>query len=173
MERTLKVLQELQDLGLYSQWAISGAMALNMYIDPVFTEGLDVTIQLPPAGGLPVSMSPIYAELAHRGYAFLDGDHVDIDGVSVQFLSFADGSLEDEAMREAGSLTLFGVPVRVFPLEHLMAIMVQVGRPKDKARLATLLEDYSGKVDWDRFRLLLERHGLALQFDRFRRALDA
>ena len=152
---------------------ISGAMALNMCIDPVFTEDLDVTIQLPPTSGLIVTLAPIFCELASRGFDKIDGDHIDIAGVSVQFLSFAPGSLEDDAIRKAKSLTLFGVQVLVFPLEHLLAIMIQLGRSKDKQRLASMMEDYSERVDWDGFHSLLNKHGLADKFDRFKRTLDA
>lgn len=173
MEKTLQTLQELQNEGFYSRWAISGAMSLNMYIDPVFTEDLDVTIQLPPSSGLIVTLAPIFSELASRGFDKIDGDHVDIAGVSVQFLAFVPGSLEDDAMREARSLTLFGVQAFVFPLEHLLAIMIQLGRSKDKQRLASIIEDYSERVDWDCFHFLLNKHGLAEKFNRFKRTLDA
>ena len=76
-------------------------------------------------------------------------------------------------MRETGSLTVFGVDVLVFPLEHLLAIMIQLGRSKDKQRLASMMEDYGERVDWDRFHSLLSKHGLSEKFARFKRTLDA
>jgi ribosome-binding protein aMBF1 (putative translation factor) len=51
--------------------------------------------------------------------------------------------------------------------------MIQLGRSKDKQRLASMMEDYGERVDWDRFHSLLSKHGLSEKFARFKRTLDA
>lgn len=51
--------------------------------------------------------------------------------------------------------------------EHLAAIALQTGRPKDKARLLQFVE--AGAIDAPRFDNLIARHGLVEQWREFER----
>jgi hypothetical protein len=167
MRRTLEVLNELQHEGLYSSWALAGAMGLNRYIDPVATHDLDVTVQLPDAGLL-VSLSPIYAALARRGFNDVRGEHIIIAGVAVQFLVAPPGGIAAEALSRAQSATMFDVPIRVFPLEHLLAIMLELGRPKDRVRLGMVLSQYPERVPQTNFDDIVRRFKLSDRLTRFK-----
>ena len=49
--------------------------------------------------------------------------------------------------------------------EHLTAIALKVGRPKDKIRVAQFIE--SGILDKNKLRQILERHGLLAKWKQF------
>jgi hypothetical protein len=183
VKRTLEVLNELEAQGVFSRYAIGGAMAATFYTEPVLTFDLNVFVLLHPAAGGLISLAPIYDTLARRGYT-KDKEHdvqgcrrvdrtgravtrpsdreiasqcVLIEGVPVQFLP-AYNSLIEEALAQAREIDYDGVRTRVVRAEHLVAICLQTGRAKDRARVALLHE----QSDLDRTFLadLLRRYSL-------------
>jgi hypothetical protein len=86
--------------------------------------------------------------------------------VPVQFL-VAGTSLGDEAIRDARTLAYGDKAVRVMTAEHLLALVVELSRPKDRARITLFLE----QCDFDRARLfeILTRHQLK---DKWTRTLE-
>jgi len=75
--------------------------------------------------------------------------------------------LEKEAYENATVREVEGVRVRVVLPEHLVAIMLKVGRLKDLARVEMFLSQ--GAVDPDMLNDILERHALTeklAEFDR-------
>ena len=155
MKLALQIINDLEREGLIRRPAIGGAMALLFHAEPFATFDLDIFCLLPPAGLL-VSLEPIYTALSARGF-HAEAEAVVIGGVPVQFIP-ADNPLVTEALVQALSLTFEGVPVRVLTLEHLMAIMVQTDRPKDRQRLAMLAGNPA--IDDARLRGILSRHEL-------------
>jgi hypothetical protein len=137
MEQTLRIINELERDGVIGRYAIGGAFGVMFYAEPVATFDLDIFCVLPQRGLL-VDLGPLYAELAERGY-LPEGEQVQIEGVPVQFL-VPPSALVEEALREANNKVLFGVETRVFTYEHLLAIMVDTGRPKDKLRIVQCLQ---------------------------------
>lgn len=85
MRRTLRVLNELEQKGHLSRYAIGGAMGATFYVEPLLTFDLDVFVVLPQTSGGLLSLAPLYAALRARGYAE-EGECVLIEGVPVQFL---------------------------------------------------------------------------------------
>jgi hypothetical protein len=73
----------------------------------------------------------------------------------------------EEALREAVTVDVDGVPARVFTAEHLAAIALQTGRAKDKARLLQFVE--AGALEAERFQAILARHGLVDRWGEFER----
>lgn len=141
MEATIRVLNEMAAEGVVETYALGGAMAAIFYVEPVATFDLDVFVVLPPGerGGLLVTLESQMRWLAERGYR-PDGEHVVVEGVPVQLLP-AWNALISEAVAAAVEKTLGQVKVRVCRPEHLMAILVQTGRAKDRARLQMFLEE--------------------------------
>jgi len=86
--------------------------------------------------------------------------------VPVQLLP-AYNDLVAEALDRAESRTFEGVPVRVLSLEHLMAIMLQTNRPKDRERLAMLAGNET--VDRERLNDILLRYQLVDAWNRLTR----
>jgi hypothetical protein len=75
--------------------------------------------------------------------------------------------LTEEAVREAETADLDGMPVRVVTARHLAVIALSVGRAKDMTRILTLLE--SGSVNADTIDVLAAKHALTAKWTAFRK----
>ena len=158
MEAAIRVLNEMVADGIVEAYALGGAMAAVFYVEPVATFDLDVFVLLPPAerDHLVVTLEKQNRWLSDRGYR-ASGEHVMVESVPVQLLP-AYNDLVAEAVVSALDRPLGQVTARVCRPEHLMAILVQTGRAKDRARLQMFLEE----AEFDRAALdeLLDRFGL-------------
>lgn len=166
MEKTLKVINDLERLGIIERYAMGGGMAVLYYVEPVLTYDLDVFVFLPREKGrkeVLITLEPIYKELKGRGYR-VDREHILVEGVPVQFLP-AYNPLVEEAVSEARSVRYGKVGSRVVRVEHLIAILLQTGRPKDEARILQLREE--AKIDGRRLTGILARHGLKQRWAAF------
>jgi len=157
MRKAIEILEQLTLDGTLTAYAIGGGVAATFYAEPVLTYDLDVFVLLRPSSGLLVSLSPLYEKL--RGMGFEEKqEHMVVGGLPVQFIP-AYNALVEEAVENAVSLPFGDTTVRVVSPEHLLAIMLQTGRPKDRARAALFVEE--AEVDSDRLRQILDRHGLS------------
>jgi hypothetical protein len=138
MEATLKILAELETTGIISRYAIGGAMGAIFYIEPFLTYDLDIFVVLPQTPSGLLTLTPIYDELRRRGYQ-AEAECVLVEGVPVQFLP-AYNPLLEEALVEAQLLPYGELQTRVIRPEHLVAIMVQTGRHKDRQRFSMFME---------------------------------
>jgi len=73
--------------------------------------------------------------------------------------------LEKEGLREAIETEVEGVKTRVMSAEHLVAIALRTGRPKDYARILQFLEQDA--VDKDKLKVILRRHRLMPRLKQF------
>jgi len=55
-------------------------------------------------------------------------------------------------------------------VEHLLAIMLQTYRPKDRERILLILDE--AQIDMHYLENVLERHGLQEKWSKFRRRYD-
>jgi len=150
------VLNELETQGVFSRYAIGGAMAATFYTEPFLTFDLDVFVVLPPTPGGLLTVAPIYEALRARGYREED-ECVLIEGVPVQFLP-AYNTLIEEALNEAQEIMYEDMRTRVLRSEHLVAICLQTGRDKDRERVRILREQT--KLDLKFLAEVLSRHQL-------------
>jgi len=164
IEATLAVLNEMQAATVFDKYAIGGAVAAFLYIEPAATFDLDVFIAWRPAEGGLLTPHPLYKYLADKGYGEYQKEAIMIEGWAVQFLPLGTPLIE-EALKEAVGIEIKGVPTRVFTKEHLMAICLQTGRPKDLARLVQFVDESS--PDMGRFAKVLERHTLTQVWNAF------
>lgn len=162
MEATLRVLNELEQAGVMSRYAIGGAMAATFYVEPLLTFDLDVFVVLPPTRGGLLTLEPLYEALRARGYREED-ECVNIEGVPVQFLP-AYNALLEEALAEARETMYEATPTRVLRTEHLVAIALQTGRDKDRERVRLLRE---APFDPDYLAGVLARHGLGERWNQW------
>jgi hypothetical protein len=156
MKRTIGVLNELERKGLFSRYAIGGAMGAIFYTEPFLTFDLDVFVVLPSTPGGLLTLAPIYDALRARGYAE-ENQCVTIEGVPVQFLP-AYNALVEEALNHAQETLYEDVPVRVARSEYLIAVALQTGRNKDRERVRILHEQ--ANIDRDVLADILKRHQL-------------
>ena len=149
---------------IVDRYAIGGAVGATFYLEPVATLDVDIFIsfQAQP-GSLLISPEPVFKYLTERG-ARIEGEYLIIADWPVQFLP-PTGPLVEEALAEAVEVEVEEIKTRVFTAEHLAAIALQTGRPKDKARLLQFIE--SGALSAERFQNILERHALAGSWRKF------
>jgi hypothetical protein len=166
VKETLEVINNMQADGVIGQYAIGGAVGATFYLEPSATVDLDVFIVLPgeAANGL-VSLAPVYEHLKARGGRVQD-EYIVIADWPVQFLLPAN-ELEHAAVAEAVETEVDGVPTRVMPAEHLVAIALRVGRAKDHNRILQFLEQ--GAVDRRKLQGVLEENGLTSKWRDFER----
>ena len=157
MKRTLQVLNEMERDGVFTRYAIAGAMAATFYVEPLLTFDLDVFVVLPQAPGGLLTLAPLYDALRARGYSEQENECIRIEGVPVQFLP-AYNALLEEALKEAQEIMYEDVPARVLRSEHLLAICLQTGRSKDRERVRILREQ--AKLDQNFLADVLRRHQL-------------
>lgn len=82
----------------------------------------------------------------------------------VQFLG-PPGALGEEALDEATTIDVEGIPARVFAAEYIAALCLQTGRAKDKARLLQFVEE--GAFEPEKFEGIITRHDLSSAWARF------
>jgi len=165
MEKTLAVLNRMQADGIINRYAIGGAIAATRYIEPFHTSDIDVFVFLPFSTSGLVSISPIYTYLGRLGYE-AQGEYINVEGWPVQFLPVYN-SLSEEALSHAVEVNFGSTPTRVLSAEHLAAIMLETGRPKDYARLVQFIE--SDALDISKLHDILARNGLLTKWDSFHR----
>lgn len=162
MEKTLDVIQDLQKKGLINQYAIGGGIAAVFYIESIMT--FDIDIFFIPAENeqnlLP--LSPIYEYLKEKGYK-PEKEYIIIEGIPVQFLP-AFNQLVEEAVSEATPTRYKEVDTKVMKLEHLIAIMLQTNRPKDRERVVKAINE--GKPDKTLLDKILNKFKLKTRLDR-------
>ncbi|MBA3993622.1 MAG: hypothetical protein C0469_08850 [Cyanobacteria bacterium DS2.3.42] len=151
----LRILNSLESDGVIGKYAIGGSIALLFYVEPFFTEDLDIFCHLPHTGTL-FSLASAYERLGSLGYR-ADGEFIQIEGVLVQFL-LPPTPLVEEALDAAIDVQVEGVPTRIFQYEHLLAIMAETHRPRDRAKVAAALD--CATPDQEKLHQILARYNL-------------
>jgi hypothetical protein len=157
MRKTIEILNRMVDDNIIKGYAIAGAVAAIFYTEPSDTVDLDILVAFPKTDSI-ITLDPIVSYLANLGYTEFETEGIVIEGIPVQLLPTTN-ALSEEAYQQARSEHFYGVPTRIVRVEHLMATMLEVGRPKDQIRLAMCLEE--ADYDEERFASIIERHGLS------------
>jgi len=154
-KKTFTVLNQMVADGVIENYAVVGAVGAMFYVEPFSTKDLDVLVPT-PEDRLIIEL-PGWDYLKARGYTKIEKEAIVVEGWPLQFLP-ATTPLEYEAYLKAQVLDVEDVSVRVATPEHLVAIMVKVGRQKDLARIAMFLSQDA--VDASALEGVLNRHGL-------------
>ena len=169
MQAVCDTLEQLASEGVLKQYAIGEATAAGFHGEPLATRDVDVFVFVDPMPGmLLVSLKPIFNRLNELGFNEFEEEGLLIHGFPVQFLSASPG-LESEAVDSAMVVEWDQHRLRVMCPEHLAAIALTVGRPKDRARLVYLAE--LPNFDFATFNDILARHGLSNQWHQWASAL--
>ncbi len=165
MEKTIKIINELQKKGLIKDYAIGGGIATIFYVEPILTYDLDIFfISSEEEKGI-TTLSSIYDWFKRKGYKPYK-EHIIIEGIPVQFIPVYN-ELVNDAIKEIVEVKYKNVKTRVLKPEYLIAIMMETFRPKDKERIIKLLDE--AKIDMDYLSRILQKHGLDKKFERFMR----
>ena len=170
METVCRTLAELVTEGIIEDYAIGGATAAGFYGEPIATRDIDVFAFVPqPPNSLLITLEPLYARLAEKGFSQFDEEGILIHGYPVQFISPSPG-LEMEAVKMAQAMSWNDLELKIMRPEYLAAIALNVGRTKDRARLIYLYE--LPVFDRDGFLKIIENHGLKDRWEAWAKALD-
>lgn len=154
-------LRAAKDAGVVGAYALGGAVAATVYIEPAATEDVDVFVAMAPRSGqLLVTLEAVYSFFQARG-AEVAGERLAIGGWSVQLLPPPTPLVED-ALASAVELEVEGTVVPVLTEEHLAAISIETNRLKDKLRVRQFLA--SPTLDRVRFEMLVERFDLKSKY---------
>jgi hypothetical protein len=164
IKEVLSTINQMQADGVIDRYAVGGAVGATFYLEPIATLDVDIFVAFrPEPGKLIVSPQPLIDYLTARGCR-VEGEYLIIADWPVQFLP-PPTPLAEEALSEAVSFDVEEVPTRVFSAEHLACIALELGRPKDKARLLQFIE--AGVLDPARLEAILVRHHLSEKWRRF------
>ena len=135
------------------------------YTEPVLTYDFDVVCRFPGEGPL-IDPAPVFARLKEWGFKFGKEDRVTINGVPVQFIPASPGLME-EALNKAMPVSVCGVKTRILRAEYLAAIMLELYRPKDRAKLDLLVGNEGVVFDKSLYLDILERYKLVAKWRRY------
>lgn len=156
MKETLKLINRMVKTKVIKDYAIGGAIAAIYYLEPFDTADLDIFVQVETSDNDLMILAPIYEYLTSHGYK-AKSEFVFIEELPVQFLPVFN-SLTEEAVEKAQPIKYARVTTRVMRPEHLVAIMLDTGRPKDYLRIGMFLEQ--GVVNMRSLNAVLKRHKL-------------
>jgi len=146
MKATLAVINQMQADGVISRYAIGGAVAATFYSSPpprwtlTFSSPSRLATPVPAHFGTDLRVSRLPWLSDQREYVI-------IEGWQVQFLPPGD-ALGEEALAQASETRVDDVPTWVMTAEHLVALALQLGRPKDFTRILQFIE--AGVLDPDK-----------------------
>ncbi len=134
MKESFEVLNEMVRDRVIENYAIAGAIGATFYVEPFATQNIDVLVMMPEARSGVIAEIPGGDYLQKRGYTEIRGEAIVVGNWPLQFVPISD-ALEEEAYLNAEVFSLGETSVRVVLAEHLVAIMLKVGRAKDMARI--------------------------------------
>lgn len=162
MDKTLKIIKELESKKIIQDFSIGGGIAVLYYIEPLLTYDLDIFF-IPAEDRIDV-LSPIYDYLKNRDCK-IQGEHILIEGVPVQFIPVYNELLK-EAVLNTNEVRYGKMKTKVLSLEYLVAIMLQTNRAKDRERLVKIFEE--AKVDIRLLKGILKKFSLLEQYNKFK-----
>jgi hypothetical protein len=157
MEKLIRVMNQLRDEGIVTDYAIGGGAATLFYTEPFFTEDVDVFVHIKVESKL-IDLSPIYERAVQLG-AVVEGVYLVIGDAHAQII-VPPTQLEEEALQNAQEKTFGDSKVKAFSPEYLIAIYLRIGRSKDKLKVELLREQ--AEIDQMRLNAILKRHNLKL-----------
>jgi hypothetical protein len=163
-KKTFAVLNQMVADGAIENYAVAGAIGAIFYVEPFSTEDLDVFV-VTPEDRLIIEL-PGWDYLKARGYTKVEKEGIVVEGWPVQFVP-ATTPLEREAYLNAQIVNVDEVPVRVVLPEHLVAIMLNVGRLKDVARIEMFLSQNA--VNVSALEDIVDRYGLSEKWADYKR----
>ncbi len=167
MDRVAVLLNKMVEQGIIADYAVFGAVAQMRYTEAVVTLDADILVAIAEPDKLDV-LSPIYAFCRDRGY-LPEGEAIRVGDWPVQFIP-AFSKLTREAIRDAETGDLDGIPLRVIRADYLAVIALSVGRGKDFARVLALRE--AGAVTDKEISDLAMRHNLTSEWNLFKERFD-
>ena len=145
-ESAIRRLNQLKQRRVLRDYALIGAVAATVYMEPVLTEDMDIVVLV----GSDEEYLAVFRRVGTLADG-VDGMHHLFDEVPVQIFPSTMKPLYEDAVRKARRARIGNVRVSVASAEHLVIMALEAFRPKDKLRLLSLLQI----ADNDQVRALL------------------
>lgn len=155
--KIIRVLNSLIKDKIIEDYSIGGATALMHYSIPMLTEDVDVFISLKNQELL-INFEPLYKYLKNKYNAKIDKEYIIINEIPIQFLLPQKDSLTDEAFNNSNIIDIERNEVKIFQFEYLIAIMIQLNKPKYRARLFQVIQE--NKYDKIKLNKILSKYNL-------------
>ena len=143
-----KVLNGFKRHKVIRDYVVIGAVAATNYMEPVFTEDIDVVVLV----DTDEEYQSTFAAIASQAEA-QDGMHQVLGGVPVQLFPSTIMPLYRDTLEGARQLRLGNLRVKFATAEHLILLYLLAFRERDHLRVRNLLS----VIDEDRLHQLLER----------------
>jgi len=137
--KIIDIIDDLKEQKLIDDYCLGGATALLYYSTPHLTDDIDIFIELKKKS-LIYDLSEIYDYLKSNYNAKEKGEFIIINGFPIQFLLPGD-TLTQEAFNNSEYVNVSGKKIKIFSLEYLIAIMLNLGKSKYRERLRIVKEE--------------------------------
>ncbi|MBI4282019.1 MAG: hypothetical protein HY672_00830 [Chloroflexi bacterium] len=130
----VRALNALKRRRAIRDYAIIGAVAATAYMEPIFTEDMDIIVL--------VDTDEEYLRTFRRVAEFAEGQqgmHYTLGGVPVQMFPTTTKPLYRATLEGARPARIGGLRVKVASLEHLILLYLEAFRDKDHFRIRRLL----------------------------------
>lgn len=143
-----RALNRLKRRRLIKDYAVIGAVASTAYMEPTFTEDIDIIVLVDTDDEYLQTFRGV-AEAAESS----EGMHHFLAGVPVQLFLSTTNPLFEDALAGARPVRIGGLRVKFASREHLILLYLDSFRPKDRLRIIHLLPH----ADMDIVHSLMER----------------
>ena len=146
----IRSLNRLKQRGIIKDYAVIGAVAAAAYIEPVFTQDVDIVV-------LTDTDDEFWNAYRRVGEAAegLDGMHHILGGRPVQMFPSSIKPIYRDTLAKARRVRIGNVRVKIASPEHLVVLALEAFRYKDRLRIAELLT--LPYIDRDTIRRLIEK----------------
>lgn len=144
----VSALNDLKRRRVIRDYAIIGAVAATAYMEPMFTEDIEVVILVDSDEEYLQAYNVIAEEAENQ-----DGMHQVLGGVPVQLFPSTLMPLYRDAVEQARKVRINNTRARIATAEHLILLYLTANRQRDRLRVSYLIED----ADEGRLQSLLER----------------
>ena len=127
--------------GIIKDYAVIGAVAATAYMEPLFTEDIDVIILVESDEDYRTAFRSIADEAEGQ-----DGMHQLLGGVPVQLFPSTILPIYRETVEQARTVRIGNLAVRVATAEHLALLYLLAFREKDRIRVRYLLQDLNQEL---------------------------
>lgn len=148
VEAVVRVLNQLKLRRKLKDYAIFGAVASTYYIEPIYTEDIDIIVY----ANTDLEYISIWRELAKFAQKKLDFGFI-ISDTKVQIQPISIHPLYESALKNAKVVRIGNIRTKLVDREHLILLALRAFRQKDIYKAGFLLKG----ANWDYLNLLLER----------------
>lgn len=146
----LKVFHRLSEKGIFEDYAIGGAIAVNYYTEPRNTQDLDLYFLIDDKG-----YHLLWETLRSMGYK-AKGQRVIVEEVPVDMFPVSIHPIYEEALQKAIRVKVDGITVKIFSPEYLMVTKLMAFRERDRGDISDLFQ--FSKVNMNLLRSIIRRY---------------